>query len=133
MKKSSKLTYAVINGKKTTAPYIRGEVWKEIQDYPKYFISNKGRVYSFKSNKLLKLQEYAHYIYVELYNNKKKKKIRLHRLIAIHFLENPDNKPYVHHIDGNWYNNDVSNLMWVTYAEHRKLHEELNRLKGVTG
>lgn len=131
MNRRSKITYAVIDGKKTTAPYIRGEQWKPIKDYPRYYISNKGRVYSFKHNKLLALNEQKNkYFYVHLWDNGKRKSFRLHRLIASNFLENPHNKPIVHHIDGNRYNNDVSNLMWVTHAEHKKLHEELDRLKG---
>ena len=49
-------------------------------------------------------------------------RLSVHRLVAVAFIPNPDNKPFVHHIDGDSLNNDVSNLMWVTGEEHRALH-----------
>lgn len=49
-------------------------------------------------------------------------RLAVHRLVAMAFLPNPDNKPYVHHIDGDSLNNEVNNLMWVTSDEHRALH-----------
>lgn len=48
----------------------------------------------------------------------------LHILVAQAFISNPENKPEVHHIDGNPANNDVSNLMWVTSKEHADLHPD---------
>ncbi len=43
---------------------------------------------------------------------------RLHRVIATAFIPNPDNKPYVDHIDGDKLNNDISNLRWATPSEN---------------
>lgn len=51
---------------------------------------------------------------------------RVNRLVAKAFLENPDDLPVVHHIDGNKTNNKLSNIQWTTYSENTK---EYHRLK----
>lgn len=56
------------------------------------------------------------YSYVNINN----KRYRLHRLIAMKYISNPDNKPVVDHIDNNKENNSISNLQWLTYSENSK-------------
>lgn len=48
----------------------------------------------------------------------------VHRLVADTFLPNPENKPLVHHIDGNSLNNSLGNLCWMTKEEHIQAHKE---------
>lgn len=48
----------------------------------------------------------------------KSKTLLVHRLVALHFIPNPDNKPAVNHLDSNVFNNHASNLEWCTIAEN---------------
>ena len=105
---------------------------KEIKDFPEYFVSEKGKIFSFK-NKInmielvLEIQNNG-YVYVNLYKNGKRKHARVHRLVAEAFIENPGSKPVVNHKDGNKQNNDVSNLEWVTHKENC-IHCHKNKLQ----
>lgn len=107
------------------------EIWKPIEGYEGlYEVSNRGRVRSLdryttgNRNRLLKgkvlknrLNELS-YCTVQLCLNGKPKSVRVHRLVAKAFIPNPDNKPFVNHIDGNPINNDVLNLEWCTQKEN---------------
>jgi hypothetical protein len=55
---------------------------------------------------------------VSLVTNNGRKKFRICRLVAINFVDNPDNKPFVNHIDCNRSNDHYSNLKWVTASEN---------------
>ena len=55
---------------------------------------------------------------VSLYKNKQEKTWLVHRLVAIAFLPKITGKDYVNHIDGNRYNNSVSNLEWCNHTEN---------------
>ena len=99
------------------------ETWKIIKGYVDYQISTKGRVNSMKhfNCKILKQSKNkGGYYHVNLYENKIKKNIDIHRLVAQAFIPNPDNKPCVNHIDGNKQNNHIDNLEWVTCLENHK-------------
>lgn len=80
-----------------------------------YYIFPDGTVRSTR-NVLLPVSQWHE---IATYNGKGYRRIRLqgktfkvHRLVAEHFLENPDNLPYVLHINGNRDDNRVGNLMW---------------------
>lgn len=95
------------------------EVFKTIENYSKYKISNMGNIINNK-NKLLKTENNI-YCKISLYNNYGiRKNLTLHRLLAINFIPNPNNYKCVNHIDGNKLNNDLSNLEWCTHSENTK-------------
>lgn len=101
------------------------EEWKWIEEYEgSYQISNFGNVRSFKTKKprILKGRDNSNgYLGVSLYNKDNDKKAKghaLHRLVAIYFIENPENKLEVNHMDGDKSNNCVTNLEWTTRLEN---------------
>lgn len=100
------------------------EIWKDVADYEGlYIVSNYGNVASVKSDikipRLLKrtINPNGYYI-VSLRKDGKARTFLVHRLVAASFIENPENKPFVNHIDGNKKNPRADNLEWVTPAEN---------------
>jgi len=80
-----------------------------------YILSSDGKIYSKLSNKYLKpYLNTKKYACVTMF----KKDERIHRLVAEHFIPNPNNLPQVNHIDGNKLNNDISNLEWVSNRDN---------------
>lgn len=96
------------------------EVFVPIYGFEKYKISNLGRIKSFKglSPKILKNRIKRGYSQCVLYSENKPINFLVHRLVAIAFIPNEDNKPYINHIDGNKSNNSVCNLEWCTHVEN---------------
>ena len=92
---------------------------KVINGYCNYTISIDGTVINTKTNITKKawLGKNGYY-HVDLYDSNKSTKIAIHRLLAIHFIPNPDNKRTVNHIDGNKQNNQLVNLEWSTCKEN---------------
>lgn len=91
----------------------------EIQGYENYLIYEDGRVYSKKRNIFLKLLlDGDKYYRVTLCKDGKRIYKSIHRLLALHYIPNPDNKPCIDHIDRNRQNNDICNLRWVTHKEN---------------
>lgn len=82
-------------------------------------ISVDGTVTNTKTNRIKKQWLGANgYYHVDIHENGYARKVAIHRLIAEHFIINPDTKRTVNHIDGNKLNNDLSNLEWATDAEN---------------
>lgn len=90
---------------------------KPIINYESYLIYENGDVENLNTNKMLKgsISENG-YRYYRLSLNNEKKMFYAHRLVAEHFLENPNNLPVINHKDGNKLNNEVSNLEWASYS-----------------
>lgn len=110
------------------------EIWKPITDFPNYEVSSKGQVKSKYKNIIMKLQKtYAGYLKITLKNNEGKYlSCSAHRLVAKEFIDNPENKPTVDHIDKDKQNNCVSNLRWATYKEQTiHVHENMIFLKPI--
>lgn len=93
------------------------EIWKRFKDTD-YQVSNLGNVFSVYNGKQLKPFMNDRYLVVDLFAYTVRQRIAVHRMVAIAFIENPDNKEYVNHIDGNKLNNCVDNLEWVTASEN---------------
>tara|TARA_R100000734_G_C3316928_1_gene109684 strand:- start:1530 stop:1985 length:456 start_codon:yes stop_codon:yes gene_type:complete len=92
----------------------------EIQGYSNYLIYEDGRVYSKKKKIFLKGRNVgAGYLSVVLWNDKKKQHY-IHRLVALHYIPNPENKPEVDHINRDKKDNRVDNLRWVTRCENKQ-------------
>ena len=102
------------------------EIWKEVDWYSNYHISNYGRVKSLGrlkwiiqcKERLLKPHLIKWYYRVTLCIESTTKHFQIHRLVATHFINNNQNKPCVNHINGNKWDNKVENLEWCTYSEN---------------
>jgi len=128
------------------------EIWNPVVEFEGlYEVSTFGRVKSIdhivpckngsnriSTGKILELKESSRiYFKVALYKNGKPKSLMVHRIEAIAFIPNPDNKPFVNHKDGNKLNNYLYNLEWSTVSENTQ-HSYDNGLQtppwnGITG
>lgn len=94
------------------------EIWKKIREYNDYYVSNLGRVKSFKKNKEKILKpglSLSGYLQVILCQDDIKKCCLVHRLVANEFLVNKNNLKEINHIDENKKNNCVDNLEWCDH------------------
>ena len=110
------------------------EIWRTIDGFPKYQVSNLGRVKSqdyngTKKERILKaVKTKKGYLTVGLYSDKKYHSQQIHRLVALAFVDNPDNEPQVNHIDGNKENNNANNLEWCN-NKYNQIHAIKNGLR----
>ena len=96
------------------------EIWQDIAGYEGHYqISNTGKIYSIKCNRMLKQSDLNKgYHTVKLQRNGTKKMFRVHRLVAMTFIQNPNGLQEVNHIDEDKSNNSVTNLEWVNHIDN---------------
>jgi len=96
-------------------------LFKPIPNFSNYLIDKNANIYSLFTRKYLIPSSNNAYLNIGLINdNEQKKRMYIHRLLAITFLDNPDNKPCIDHIDRNTRNNNLENLRWCTSKENRR-------------
>lgn len=122
------------------------EIWKDIPGYEGYYqVSTLGRIRSLdrvvfnsshpngmhlKEKLLVASPDLDRYLGVNLSKNGVRQSVKVHRLVAQTFLENPENKPEVNHKDLNKQNNRVENLEWCLRAENER-HSRNNGMKNL--
>lgn len=98
------------------------QMWKRFvwnNEITNYEVSENGEIKSLFTGKILKQSPTKDgYFSVILHLRNGEKGFRVHRIVALAFIDNPESKPYVNHIDGNKRNNVVTNLEWVTPREN---------------
>ena len=112
---------------------LQEEIWVPIQDYEGlYMVSNKSRIRSctrrvfthnntrakLLNSQIIKKGKRKGYLCINLWKNNKVETINTHRLIAIHFIQNPFNLKIVEHKDDNKLNDSIDNLKWSTTSNN---------------
>lgn len=106
-------------------------MWKKIPGFEFHEVNEKGQIRTLAhsvnckngkrvmAERLMKAQTDKNgHMYCNIKENGCKKKVWIHRAVAMAFVDNPNNKPCVNHIDNNPQNNDATNLEWCTYQEN---------------
>lgn len=107
-------------------------MWKPIKNYEGYyeintdgvirsldrFVNNNGTQVEIKGVIRKPYIQGCGYLQIELCKNNKRSKLYIHRLVAKHFVKNPNNFSEVNHIDGNKNNNNYLNLEWVSRKQN---------------
>ncbi len=99
-------------------PCLENEEWKIIEGFEKYMISNQGRVWTKYYKRLMNCETTNGYSRVTIRRDKKQHHRLVHRIVGLHFVDNPETKKYINHKDENTFNNDWENLEWVSAREN---------------
>ena len=92
-----------------------------IKGFENYIIFEDGMIINFWTGKEIKpWKNKGGYLKITLCKNSKHKTFLLHRLLGLAFIPNPENKPFIDHIDRNRSNNNLENLQWVTKLENNQ-------------
>lgn len=111
------------------------EEYRTIVEFPNYEISNLGNVRNKKTDRILKGSYNGDgYLKVMLYDVNSKKCRFIHRLLALTFIDNPENRPCVYHINGIKFDNNLTNLRYATHSENQHNRKiSINNTSGCKG
>ena len=101
---------------------------KDIEGFP-YKVSSIGEVVNKNNRPLKHAITSTEYHQVVLYINNVRHARYVHRLVARAYIPNPDNKPFINHIDFDKNNNHFSNLEWCTSAENNQHSSKLDQMQ----
>lgn len=98
------------------------EEWRRYKNSD-YFVSNFGRIKTVNydgsgQERIMSPYDVHGYKRIRIFENKNSRSVGVHRLVAEMFIPNPEDKPFVNHIDGNKSNNNIKNLEWCTPSEN---------------
>jgi hypothetical protein len=112
--------YKILEALKNFSVISKKEKWDSIINFPKYKISNYGKIKNIETSKILQPNLRNFYFRIKLIDkNKERKDKYVSHLVAEHFIPNPNNYKYVKHLDNNKSNNQFTNLKWVKRLEFR--------------
>lgn len=104
---------------------LQSDEWRDIPGYEGlYRISKSGKIVSYPKQRNRREVElkprftWDGYFTVGLWKNGSQKTYKIHKLVAMTFIPNPNGFPVINHIDGCKTNNDVSNLEWCTRSDN---------------
>ena len=110
LKEMQKNVKAIVRKHENNLIKLNVEVFRSVDGYKNYAVSSFGRAKNTKTGRILKGLDNGHgYLQVVLYEDAIRKKHQVHRLVANAFINNPNDKECVDHIDNNRTNNHVSN------------------------
>lgn len=115
---------------------MEDEIWKTIEEFPNYKVSNYGNILSTNYRntgveKQMNININNDYPQINFINGNVKKSIKIHRLVALYFVDNINNYKIVNHIDGDKTNNYYKNLEWCSYSHNIK-HAHASGLNNIS-
>ena len=108
------------------------EIYKPIEGFENYSISNQGNIKNNIKNRLLKIQKKSGYSTINLNTKNKRKGFLIHRLVTQAFIPNPENKLTVNHINHDTHDNRILNLEWNTQKEQNDFNYKTETKKRIT-